>query len=315
MKPINSFLLGLLIIFMCGGSAIAMDENESIKVYDHEGKKYLIPRDSYRKDVLPGVFEKAWNDEDALYSAIVATLRDEFYLEALAPAVRYQEICKSPESSTVLLGITYMKLGHLEEARVTLEAYLNKHGDSGVVLTNLAKVIADEGDTDGSLRVLWKSLKVDPNQDNALDWWSAIHYEKGGNKARIDSIKEVAELPGSWRSQLWLARNHLESGEKNKALAIYQATLSTNAASHGDVLMMITGDLGNNKNLDEALTLIAPIYDPQTHGIEAGVNLVMAYKQLGMNKKGLALLNKLKALERYDWMEYLNQLENELSKS
>lgn len=78
---------------------------------------------------------------------------------------------------------------------------------------------------------------------------------------------------------------------------------------------MITGDLGNNNHLDDALTLVAPIYDPQTHGIEAGVNLVIAYKQMGKKKKGLELLNKLEALERYDWVEYLNQLKHELSGS
>jgi tetratricopeptide (TPR) repeat protein len=310
---ISSSLVGIFIIFMCSGIAVAMEESEPIKVYDKEGKEYLIPRDSYRKDVLPEIFEKAWNDEDALYSAIVTTLRDEFYSDALASAIRFQEISKSPESSAVLLGITYNKLGRLKEARETLEKYLKNYGDSGVVLTNLAKVIADEGGTEKSLEVLWKSLTVDPNQDNALDWWSAIHYEKGGAGARIDSIKKVAEIPGSWRPQLWLARDYLETGDKSNALAIYQEILSTNAASHGDVLMMITGDLGNNGHLSEAIGLIAPVYNPQKHGIETGINLVMAYKQLKLKKQGLALLNQLGAQERYDWMEYLNQLRHELS--
>lgn len=309
-----SLILVLIILFYSGNAvAVAMDKNGPIRVYDKEGKEYLIPRDAYRKDVLPGVFEKAWNNEDALYSAIVATLRDGFYLEALAPAVQYQNLSKDAESSAVLLGITYMKLGRLKEARDSLETYLNKHGDSGSVLTNLAKVIADEGDAKRSLEILWKSLTVDPNQDNALDWWGAIHYEKGGADARIDSIKKVAELPGSWRPQLWLARHYLEAGERNKALTIYHSILSTSAASRGDVLMMITGDLGNNGQLREAINLIASVYDPRKHGIETGINLVMAYKQLKMRKEGLTLLSQLEALGRYDWREYLTKLKHELS--
>jgi len=199
MNLVSTSLIWILIIIFYSGNAVAMDETGSIRVYNEEGKEYLIPREDYRKDVLPGVFEKAWNGEGELYSAIVATLRDGFYSEALAPAIRYQKIGKDAESSAILLGITYMKVDRLKEARETLEAYLNKHGDSGVVLTNLAKVIAGEGDENKSLEILWKALTVDPNQDNALDWWGAIHYEKGGADARIDSIKKVAELPGSWR--------------------------------------------------------------------------------------------------------------------
>ena len=307
----NSLLIWILAIVMYSGVVIANDENNAIKVYNSKGEEYSISRESYRKDVLPSMFEKAWNDKEALYSAIVATLQDEFYLDAIEPAKRYQEISNEPESSAVLLGIIYMKLDRLEEARGKLQKYLNDHGDSGVVLTNLAKVIAQEGKKEESLKVLWRSLNVDPNQDNALDWWSAIHYENGGTDARIDAIRKVAEISGSWRPQLWLARNYLEEGEKNKALAIYQSVLSSDAVSYGDVLMMITGDLGNNGYLNELLTLTAPVYNPKKHGIETGVNLVITYKQLKMKKQGLELIKKLETLERYDWSKYLDQLKEE----
>lgn len=290
-----------------------MEEQQSIKVFDKDGKEYLIPRDSYRSDVLPGIFENAWNDPDALYSAIVVTLRDEFYVESLKPTLRYQEITNDAESSSVLLGIVYMKQGRLSDARKTLESYLKEYGDSGVILTNLAKVIADEGHSEESKEVLWKALVVDPNQDNALDWWGAIHYEEGGESSRVDSFEKVAKQPGSWRAQLWLARNYLEQGEKDAALDLYRRTLSSGAESRGDALMMITGDLGNNGYVHEAITLIAPKYDPRKHGIEPGANLVMAYKQVGMKKEGTALLRKLEQLERYDWNDYLERLKNELS--
>ena len=72
-------LLWLSIYVAYNGLTAAVDQNESITVYDETGIEYLIPRDTYRTDVLPGTFEKAWNDEEALYSAIVATLHDEFY--------------------------------------------------------------------------------------------------------------------------------------------------------------------------------------------------------------------------------------------
>jgi len=77
--------------------------------------------------------------------------------------------------------------------------------------------------------------------------------------------------------------------------------------------MMITGDLGNNGQLRESINLISPVYDPRKHGIETGINLVMAYKQLKMKKEGLALLSQLETLERYDWKEYLIKLEHDLS--
>lgn len=314
MKHTLSWLLMFWIALLGIKVAKASDNNDSIKVYDSKGTEHLISREFYRTNVLPERFRKTWNDKDALYSAIVTSLHERFYLEALEPAKHYQTISKDAESASNILGIIYTKLGRLKEAKDTLQAYLDVHGDSGVIITNLAKVIAAEGNPEESIRTLWRALEVDPNQHNALIWWSAIHYEKGGLEARNNAIRKVAELHGSWRPQLWIARIYLEAGEKDKALDIYESVLSTNAASHGDVLMMITGDLGNRNFLNEALKLVGPIYNSETHGIEAGRNLVMMYKQLGRNKEGLALLAKLEALQRYDWAENLSQLRNDLTK-
>ena len=296
------------------GFQVTLAEEPYIKVYDNKGKEFLLTRDEYSKNVLPGIFEDAWNDENKLYTAIASALHDEFFEESLSPATRYKEISTNPESSAILLGIINMKLGKLHDAKLILQQYLTGHGDSGYVLTNLAKVYSEEGNQPEALRILWKGLTVDPNQDNAIDWWSALHYEKGGEEARIDSIRKIAKIPGSWRPQLWLARNHLESGNKVLAIELYKEILETDAKSHGDALMMISGDLGNNGYVEDAIHLIKPIYKPKTHGINPGLNLVLSYKQLRMKKDGLALINELKKLERYDLLDYLNQLESEISR-
>ena len=308
------FLKIAIILLLFSGASRAADKNESIKVYDKDGKEYLISRDVYRKNVLPGIFEKAWDDEKELYGVIVAALRDGLYQDALAPAIRHVEISKNKESSSVLLGIAYMKLGRLTEAHETLDGYVSRYGKSGIVLTNLAKVIAMEGDFEKSVDVLWQALKEDPNQDNALVWWGAIHYEQGGHQSRINSLKQVAKLTGSWRAQLWIARDYLESGEKQKAIEEYKIILLTDASNYGDVLTMITGDLGNKGYLDEAISLVGPIYKPQVHGAEAGLNLVMTYKQLKMKMKGLELLKEMEILKRYDLKEYLAELKGDFSR-
>jgi tetratricopeptide (TPR) repeat protein len=286
-------------------------KSDLIKLYDSTGREIFIPREEYKQKVLPKKFQDVQNDANQLYSTIVISLQDGFFTECISPAKHLLQIDPDRERATVVLAIAQMRSGELDDAHNLLTSYLHDVGASGIVLTNLAKVYADQGDSTKAEETLWSAIKTDPNQDNALDWWMAIHYERGGVEARSAAIQRVADLPGSWRAQLWLAREALETGKKDEALLMYRSVLSL-AQEHGDVLMMISGDLGKKGFAGEALSIVAPVYNAEKHGPMTGLNLVQACIELKHMRQGEEILAAVEGLNRLDLKAYLERLHQQL---
>ena len=281
--------------------------DDMIRMYDSDGNELVILKSEYRKKVLPDAFEKVKHSSDELYGSIVLALQDGFFEECLSPAKNLAQIDHDKERSTTVLAIALMKNNRLDEAQEVLEGYLKEKGDSGAILTNLAKVLAEKGEVVNSNETLWKALIIDPNQDNALDWWAAIHREKDGDEGFYKAIEMVAQLPGSWRPQLWLARRLLEQKKIDSAITIYRKVLESVPEAR-DALMMISGDLGNNGYVAQMLDLILPFYDPEKHGPAPGLNLVQASIQFGEKETGLTLCESVERLQRYDLKQHLESL-------
>jgi len=285
--------------------------DDMIRMYDSNGNEIFILKSEYRKKVLPDTFERVKSNPDDLYGAITLALQDGFFVECLSPARRLVQIDPDKERSATVLGIALMKNNRLDEAQEVLERHLKQNGDSGVIFTNLAKVLADKGEADKSIQTLWKALTVDPNQDNALDWWGAIHREKEGEDGFYKAMEKVAQVPDSWRPQLWIARRLLEQKKIDSAITVYRNVLES-APEAGDALMMISGDLGNNGYLAQMLDLILPFYKPEKYGPMAGLNLIQASIQLGEKEIGLKLCDSVEQLQRYDLKQHLVQLRSQL---
>lgn len=294
-------------------SEIEPPDDEMIFLYDQNGNQFQLAKSEYKKNVLPEKFEAVKNNSDELYNLIILTLQDGFFEESLPFANRLFQIEPNSERSTTVLGIALMKNKRLDEAQELFENYLRKNENSDVALTNLAKVIAEKGDDEKSLQILWKSLTLNPNQENGVDWWGTIHAEKNGENGFYEAMEKLAQLPGSWRPQLWLARRLLEQKKIDSAIAIYQKVLET-APDDGNALMMISGDLGNSGYLIQMLDLILPFYKPEKHGEMAGLNLIQACIQLGNKQTGLMLCDYLDKRERFDIKDYTKQLREQLEK-
>ncbi len=282
----------------------------TITVYDKFGRQLEIERDEWRTHVLPQQLIDAHDDADALYAAIVGALEDGFVDDVLPATERLYEIDTNPERCHTVRGIALLQSGDLEGAGFVLSDYLERFGPSGVVLTNLAKLQAARGLEAQSEATLWLALSYDPNQENALLWYGSIHRERQGNEGLWQAIERVAELPGSWRPQLWLARNALERRELNEARRLYSHVLDQ-AADEPDVLMMISGDLGNNGYASEVLNIVGPVYEPHRHNPLAGLNLLRAHLQMGNLVEGQELLHELFALNRPDLRDRLFAISNE----
>ncbi|WP_227247507.1 tetratricopeptide repeat protein [Paraburkholderia caribensis] len=265
---------------------------ELITVYDAYGREMKIPRGEWREKVfLPNLKEK-WNNAAELYSQIISGLNNGFAADLMTAAARLVEIDDVPERCYTIQGIVQMKNGQIDAAEATLRAGMAKAGETGTLLTNLAKVFAERGDETRAYEILWRAVRADPNQDNGLLWWVAVQREHGGEEAYLQALRTVAALPGSWRAQLWLARHHLEHKDVEAALALYAQVLE-GGMSDGSALMMISGDLGNNGQVPLILELVGPAYDERKHDPMTGLNLLRACQQLGKVDEGEALLARM----------------------
>lgn len=284
-----------------------------ITAYDESGRQVMIPREEWQKRVLPGWIQQHWDDPDALYTTICMSLNDGFFVEVLGASERLLAIDPNQERSHTVRGIVLMKTGDLDGAERILQDCIQRCGRTGTLLTNLAKVYAERGDHKQSEATLWEGLTLDPNQDNGLLWWGAIHEERDATNGFPEAMQRVAAIEGSWRPQLWLAQACLEKKNLTEAKRYYDHILQV-AADQSDAMIMISGDLGKNGYVCEVLDTILPIYNPEKHDIRIGGNLLQAYLETKNYVDGEKLLHRLFALNRPDIKEQLTFYATEFDK-
>ncbi|MGB8298948.1 MAG: hypothetical protein WCG85_26255 [Polyangia bacterium] len=285
---------------------------ELITVYDERGRELKIKRADWAASVLAPAIKKAWNDPKLLSDQIVQALRDKMVnQQVLDAAERLVEIDHESQDALVIAAVVRMETDDLVGAEKALQNSIAKHGPSGIVLTNLAKVIERRGDKTQARATLRRALDLDPNQDNGLLWWAALAKEERGEAAYTAALEELAALPNSWRPQLWLAREKLKQGDRPGALSLYNDVLSSAAEVPG-VLTMVTGDLGNAGALDDLVRLGFPRYKPEIHGPHAGMNIIQALKQLGRADDVLALVRRMQAMGWPPFAASLAMLETEI---
>jgi tetratricopeptide (TPR) repeat protein len=279
---------------------------DSISVVDGDGRESFILRDTWRRRVLPSAIRSSWNDPDELYSVIVGALDEGFFAEVADAAQHLYEVEGERARATCAWGIALTKAGRLEEAEKVFRQYLDHHPEDGAVLTNLAKVSAERGLGQEAEKLLWHALEVDPNQQNGLGWYLAIQRERGGREARLSALRRVAALPSSWRAQLELARLALAAKDLERAVGLYTESLSrVTRPVPTDLLMQMSGDLGQSGRLIEILQLVEPLFEPENHGLSVGNNLLKACLELGRARQARRIFEQLKAIERPDWRAQL----------
>lgn len=288
---------------------------EPIRVFDKFGREIQIPRDEWIK-ILGDNLKSSWDQPEALAGHIVQALQDGLFREVEEAARQLHRIDPSPDRGATLLAIVLLQTGRPGDAEKLLTRHLSRHGDDGTVLTNLAKAQSALGREAESRATLWHALKVDPNQDNALGWYEVIHREEEGDAGSLAALGRIAALPGSWRAQLWLARHQLDQRRLEAAIGHYREALDhAPRPVPADLLMQLSGDLGNHGHLPELLDLTEPHFDLATHGIQVGNNLIKALLDTGQLDGARDLLDQFQALQRPDWRDNLGFWEAELQKA
>jgi len=289
---------------------------DMIQVFDKYGREFYITKQEWRDNILLGNMEKVKNNPDELYSLLVSALHDGFSKEIIEYAEVLYKIDPVRSRGVVVLGIVYMDCKRLDDAELIFTDYLKNNDEDGIVLTNLAKVYANRGDMETAEQTLWHALEVDPNQENDLSWYAAIQKERAGESAFYEAYRRVSILPGSWRAQLWLARFALEKKDLDVARKLYEESMSkAGNPLPSDLLMQVSGDLGNNGFLKEIIELVEPHFAPSVHGIMVGNNLLKTHCDLGQFESARAILDQLYKQKRQDWHKTLAFWDSELAKS
>jgi hypothetical protein len=108
----------------------------------------------------------------------------------------------------------------------------------------------------------------------------------------------------------------LQQADLSGALETYDEAIA-NAPNPvpADMLMQISGDLGNHDHLVELLKLAGPLFNPDAHGLLVGNNLIKANLDLGRVDHAKTLVDKLYGLKRHDFQQSLAFWETEIAKA
>jgi tetratricopeptide (TPR) repeat protein len=288
------------------------DSEGVVRVYDQFGRKVEIGREAWRKNVLLPNLAANRDNPDALHELISGALNDDFAPDVLESARYLHDHDPEPQRGATLLGIVLLQLKDFPAAREVLERAIARHGESSYLLANLARAFAAAGDEDRAQILIWRALQLDPNAEASLNWMIATANARGGQEAMLAAYARAAALPGSWRAQLWLARHALESGQVDEATRLYEEALGRAMPVPADLLMQLSGDLGNRGHTELLVRLTQPRFDVATHGLTVGSNLLRAYVDLGMFAEARKLLEQLYTQQRPDWRDHLVSWEQQL---
>ncbi len=284
--------------------APAHANDETIDVYDQQGRVVKVPRGEWREKVLQPNLEAAKQDLDQLYGLLVASIVDGFAADVVEPAIFLAENDPSPSRGAALLGAVYLACDRLDDADRALTESLEKHGRESLVLCNLARVYEGRDDDARAGDLLWEALTVDPNQDFGFAWFLDRARLKGGDEGTRDACERVAELPGSWRARVVRAGYALKHKQFDEAARFHdEAIAMAPRPAPSDLLLQMSGDLGKAGRLQELADRVAPLFVAEHHDFFAGANLMKAYLGLERRSDAQAIFDALCKEDRPDWSE------------
>lgn len=289
---------------------------KTIYILDGSGREALVTEKSWQAAELADAVKRQWSEPDQLYATILDALAGGFRAELVDAAKRLFELEPSTVRAVCVWGIVLRKAGRLDEAAKVLGDSLAQHPKDIVILTNLAKVHAERKNLSEVEQTLWRLLEIQPNHQDSLEWLGAIARERGGAEAQLEAMKRAAALPGSWRAPLWLARDALARDELTAAQALYEQSLAAaGKPAPTDLLLQMSGDLGEAGHLLEILQSVEPLFDPTSHGLEVANNVIKANVDLGRLRAARGLLDQLEAQHRSEWTDAIDFWNSEISRA
>ncbi len=264
----------------------------TFEVLAADGRRVRLGRDEYWRTVAEPAMRSAWDNPARLYPMALQALDEGFARELLPVAERLFRLAKGLEIGALILAEAQRKAGLLDACEQTLRNQLQKTGPSAFLLLNLAKVEGDRGRWQEELRLLGESVRLDPNEGNAVALWRALHIERFGVDAARRALEELAGLPGAWRPQMWLGRMASERGDAPAAIDLFRRALDTSCFERDCVLMAV----GSLSCADGIAVLVD--YDPLSDPAQVGLLLVELLSEVGRRSDAEALLRLIESRAR-----------------
>jgi len=137
-----------------------------------------------------------------------------------------------PDDSNILtnLALAFDEAGRTSESKQTYEAALKLDPNNGLILNNLAYLMAEHGgDLNDALTKALKARQLVPNMRQASDTLGWIYLKKGLNDNAIDIFKDLVDKePGQPTYRYHLAMALSLKGEKPEALKQLHESLKYN---------------------------------------------------------------------------------------
>src|SRR5262245_54148076 len=263
-----------------------------IDATDAFGRRVRLPREEYKKNVLPELVKAHGNDPDRLVAVILQGVRDGMAAEMIAAANRLTVIDKDVDRALSVLGVVLRDAGELDAAESTMKELLQKRPESPNARVGLAMLAEKRGHVSRAEELLWQALQKDCNHADAVHCLLQLRHRAVGDAGYRAEIEKVAALPGSWRAQLWPARLCLKDGRTDEAVAIYRDVM-TRAGTESDALVMASGDLVSGHHHALLQELIVPRFQPGRHHPHVGLALLHHFLQTQDVSAGNALLHQM----------------------
>lgn len=281
--------------------------NKEVKVFDKYGRGYNIPIEKWKNEFLPQAIEQNWNEPESLLQIIVQGIKEGLYKEVYLPAKRLLVIDPNKERATCLICLVLSETGKSKEAKTLLSDYIKTNKPSAPILMSLAKIHAGEGNLELAFNLATEALKIDPNEEGALQLYWQFRVLEG-----IEPLVEISKLPNSWRAQCYLAKVELDQDNPEKAVEHYKDALKKcPKPCPDDLLTMVSGELGNAGLLVDALDLSMTWFDPSHHELPVANNIIKLLVDLGKPLEAKELIRKLWLRDRAEWKEALLFWESE----
>jgi len=286
----------------------------TIKVMDIEGNQKEVLETDWSKSLGALYLEEAAKSgsPEKLYNQIIQAVKTGIVDQALPYGQKLMEIDQDKVRSTVAKGILLSENGENEEAIALYIDFKKKYGDNPTILANLAKALREEGKIDASREVLWESLKLDPNQENAIRWYTET---TSGTQRFYNAylLERIVRLENAWLAKLYLAKEKSRKNLKEEAVEIYRDLLNSVLPVNKTILASRIGsDMTSSGLVDEFEELLLTNYNPTEHGLGSGLLLIKSL----VNKRKYAevetLLTKLYAQKNKVWLPSLLKIEDDL---
>jgi hypothetical protein len=261
---------------------------ETVTVTDTFGRPIQIPREQWRKEILPKMVEANSRDPQRLAALVLQGMRDGLAADMLPAALKLAVVDNDPERSLSVLAAVQRDCGDLDAVELQ-----QKRPQSPAARVGLALLRDKEGRRAEGSALLWEALQADANHPDALHGWLQWEHERLGEAGFPASLDAACALDGAWRAKLWRMRRAFEQQRLDDGIADLRAVMAI-AADESDVLIMAASDLQRVGRHDLVAELVLPRYRIERHHPNVGLLLLQHFAQTKQPVLGEQMLHELR---------------------